>query len=213
MKRITLLSLLLFIAIQNYGQQKDKSFLIPYKIGLLYSNANEKNFLFDDTDYFYKTNTLKGQLFYKLGKVLSVDLELAIQPQVQFLRHQLLNPFYITPNIPDYLSKRKTYTQLKSMHLYALEFGLAFKKQLFSQLSLQITAGVGVSYIDTATERLAKGFTFIENGSIGLNIQTSATTILYLGGTIGHVSNFDFQLPNDGYNILGFELGFNYILQ
>lgn len=186
--------------------------MVPYKVGLLYSNANEKNFLFDDTDYFYKTNTLKGQLFYRLGKVLSIDLELAVQPQVQFLQHQLFNPFYVTPNIPDYLAKRKAYTQLKSMHLYALEFGLVFKKQLFSQLSIQITAGLGVSYIDTATERLAKGFTFIENGAIGLNIQTFPNTSLYFGGTIGHVSNFDFQLPNDGYNILGFELGIQYTL-
>jgi len=30
----------------------------------------------------------------------------------------------------------------------------------------------------------------------------------FLATTVGHVSNFNIQKPNSGYNILGFELGY-----
>ncbi|MFY0604237.1 MAG: acyloxyacyl hydrolase [Flavobacteriaceae bacterium] len=81
---------------------------------------------------------------------------------------------------------------------------------MYKKLHTEITVGLGFAYIDTRTERLAKGFTFIENGSLGISYQTSDKTSIYIGGNIGHVSNFEFQQPNDGYNVLGYEIGFRY---
>ncbi|QNM87062.1 acyloxyacyl hydrolase [Polaribacter pectinis] len=98
------------------------------------------------------------------------------------------------------------------MHLYAIEFGFAAKKKLTNKLDLQGTISLGFSYIDTRSERLAKGFTFIENFSVGFSYQTSNKTFLYLGSNFGHVSNLNFLSPNDGYNILGMEIGFSYKL-
>ncbi|TMM31548.1 hypothetical protein FDT66_05740 [Polaribacter aestuariivivens] len=98
------------------------------------------------------------------------------------------------------------------MHLYAIELGFVVKKQLVKKLHVQLTIGLGFGTIDTKTERLAKGFTFIENGSLGFTYQTTKNTILYLGSNIGHVSNFDTQSPNNGYNIIGLEVGFSYLL-
>lgn len=187
---------------------------MPYKIGILFNNANEKNFLFDDLDYYYKTNTLKGQLFYKLGNTLGLDFDLVAQPQVQFIKHQLLNKHFIQPEYgANYLEKRIEFTTLKSIHLYALEIGFNIRKKLTEKLNIQIQIGLGFSFIDTETERLAKGFTFIENGSIGLEFKTSSKTSIYIGSNIGHVSNFDFQQPNSGYNVLGYEIGFRYFLK
>jgi len=98
------------------------------------------------------------------------------------------------------------------MNLYGLEFGLAAKKQVSEKLEIQGVVNLGFSFIDTRTERLAKGFTFIENFSLGFSYKTLKNHFLYIGTNLGHVSNLNFQKPNDGYNILGLEVGYSYIL-
>ncbi|WP_435415142.1 acyloxyacyl hydrolase [Polaribacter aestuariivivens] len=194
------------------GQEIERGFLIPKKIGFLYNNANEKNFLFDDKDYYYTTNTFKIQAFYNFGTWKSFNFELIVQPQLQILKHQLLNEQFVTPDEDNYIAKREEFTALKTMHLYAIELGFVVKKKIVKKLHAQLTIGLGFGTIDTRTERLAKGFTFIENGSLGFTYQTTKNTILYLGSNIGHVSNFDTQSPNNGYNIVGLEVGFSYLL-
>ncbi len=98
------------------------------------------------------------------------------------------------------------------MNLYALEFGFAVKKQVTAKLDFQTTLSLGFSVIDKRTERLAKGFTFIENLSFGFSHETFTNSFMYLGTNFGHVSNLNFQKPNNGYNILGLEIGYSYIL-
>lgn len=207
------LYLFLFITFCVNSQSKKKAFLKPNKIGFLYNYANEKNFLFDDTDYYYTTNTFKSQFFYKLGNWKTLNFELIVQPQIQFIKHQLLNEFYVLPSEDEYIERRNRFTKRKDINLYALEFGLSVNKKIIKKLTLQLTASVGISMIDTETERLAKGFTFIENGSLGFSYQTTSKTVIYIGSNVGHVSNFDFQKPNSGYNVVGIELGFNYIIE
>ena len=95
------------------------------------------------------------------------------------------------------------------MILYGVEFGLTAKKRVFKKIELQGTISLGFNYIDTRTERLAKGFTFIENFSLGFSYNFTKKSYLYLVSNIfGHVSNLNFQKPNDGYNILGIEIGY-----
>lgn len=195
-----------------FSQEKKKSILKPYKIGFLYNNGTNENFLFDDLDYTYSTQTYKGQLFYKLGSWKSLDFELLVQPQVQFLQHQLINEQFITPDQEHFEEKRTEFTQQKNMHLYGLEFGLASLVTLSDQLFLQGTISLGFATIDTRTERLAKGFTFIENFSLGFLYKTTQKSQFYIGSNFGHVSNLDFQKPNDGFNILGLEIGYAYVL-
>ena len=213
LKSYILLLIFACVITSSYGQKSSKSKFSPYKVGLLFNHANDKNFLFDDKDYSYQTNTYKGQLFYNLGSWKKLNFELIVQPQIQFLNHKLNNEFFVQPVYGDnYLELREVYTKQKSMNLYALELGLAVKKHIFSKLDAQFTASLGFSYIDTETERLASGFTFIENFSLGFNYKTSTKTFVYLGGNFGHVSNLNFQFPNDGYNVLGIEVGFQYVL-
>ena len=213
-RKYTILFILLFYVLLNHSQEKKQSKLKPYKIGFLYNNASNENFLNDDPDYTYSTNTYKAQAFYELGNWKGLDIVLIVQPQIQFLKHQLINEQFVTPDQENYLEKRTEFTKPKIMHLYGVEFGFAAKKKLFSKLDLQGTISLGFSYIDTRTERLAKGFTFIENFSLGFSYQTFTNSFLYIGTNIfGHVSNLNFQKPNDGYNILGLEVGFSYILK
>lgn len=193
-----------------YSQDQKQSKLKPYKVGFLYNSASNENFLNDDSDYTYSTNTYKAQAIYDLTKWKGMAIELIVQPQIQFLKHQLLNIQYITPDQENYLEKREEFIQLKKMNLYGIEFGFALKKRIFRKLDLQGTISLGFNYIDTRTERLAKGFTFNENFSLGFSYEILSNSYLYVGSSIfGHVSNLNFQKPNDGYNIFGLEVGYS----
>ncbi len=212
MKKNLALLILFFVSVITFSQKKNKSVLKPTKIGFLYNFGSGENFIFNDADYTYSTNTFKAQAFYKLGKWKNIELELIVQPQVQFIKHQLINEQFVTPEQENYLEKRIEFTKAKKMNLYSLEFGFAAKKSLTKKLDLQGTISLGFSIIDTRTERVAKGFTFIENFSVGFSHQTFKNSFLYIGTNFGHVSNLNFQKPNNGYNVLGIEVGYSYIL-
>ncbi|WP_232455951.1 acyloxyacyl hydrolase [Polaribacter sp. SA4-10] len=213
MKNSFLSIFLLFVVLLSYSQEKNKPILKPYKVGFLYSFGTNENFFFDDLDYTYTTSTYKAQAFFNIGNWKNIDLELIIQPQIQFIKHQLINEQFITPDQENYLEKRTEFTQVKNMNLYGLEFGFGAKKKLTEKLNLLGAISLGFSYIDARTERLAKGFTFIENFSLGFSYKTLKRYELYLGTSFGHVSNLNFQKPNDGYNILGLDIGFSYLLK
>ncbi|PQJ80893.1 hypothetical protein BTO18_03970 [Polaribacter porphyrae] len=124
----------------------------------------------------------------------------------------MLNKWYVTPNQSNVQEKIDEFTKLKSMSLYGLEFAFVVKRELFKNLEIQAGISLGFSYIDTRTERLAKGFTFIENFSLGFSYQTFKNSFIYLGTNFGHVSNLNFTKPNDGYNVLGIEIGYSFLL-
>ena len=208
----TILLVFLFFAVTLVAQEKKQSKLKPYKMGFLYNFGANEYFFHDDPDYTYSTNTYKGQAFFKIGNWKSFDFELIVQPQVQFLKHQLLNFYYVTPNQENFEEKTIEFMKPKNMNLYGLEFAFSAKKRIFEKLDVQASMSLGFSYIDTRTERLAKGFTFLENFSLGFSYNVFKNSFLYIGSNIGHVSNLDFQKPNDGYNILGLEVGYSLIL-
>jgi hypothetical protein len=208
--------ILFFVLLSTFiatAQVPKKGFLNIQKVGFLYNNANDENFIFDDEDYTYVTNTYKLQAFYSLGAWKSLDFELILQPQIQVLKHQLLNKQFVLPSEENYVKKRTEFTTQKIMHLYAFETGLVIKKALLKKLDFLATVGLGLATIDTRTERLAKGFTFIENGSLGLSYNFAPKAVLYVGSNIGHVSNLDTQDPNNGYSFIGFEVGLSYLIK
>lgn len=213
MKSIFLFGVCVLFSYFSSAQESKNGIQNIKKVGFLYNNANEKNFIFDDKDYSYTTNTLKLQAFYNLGKWKSLDFELILQPQVQVLKHQLINEQFVLPSEENYQEKRTEFTTPKTIYLYAFELGFAMKKKVVDKLNFLITIGLGIAAIDTRTERLAKGFTFIENGSVGFSYKTSDKISLYLGSNVGHVSNFDTKRPNNGYSFVGFEIGFSYLLK
>lgn len=210
--KLKLFFVLYLITISFVAQNNKRSKLVPFKIGLLYNYGNENNFIFDDKDYYYTTNTIKAQAFYNLGSWKSLNFELVVQPQVQFLKHQLLNEWYVTPDQENYKEKIAEFIQPKNMYLYGVEFGFSGNRELFPKLNLQASISLGFAYINTRTERLSKGFTFIENFSLGFSYEAFTNNFFYLGSNFGHVSNLNFQLPNDGYNILGIEVGYSFKL-
>ena len=212
LNRIVLL--IFFFGCTNlFAQEFNKGILKIKKIGFLYNNAAANNFIFKDKDFTYTTNTYKLQAFYNLGSWKSLDFELILQPQVQVLKHQLYNSSFILPSEENYQEKRIEFTTPKTMHFYAFELGFVLKKELFNKLEILATIGLGIAAIDTRTERLAKGFTFIENASLGMSYNLVHKTMLYVGSNIGHVSNFDTKKPNNGYSFLGIEIGLSYAIE
>ena len=213
MKIIFLFIALLFILTNITAQESRKRLFNIKKVGFLYNKANEKNFIFDDKDFSYSTNTYKLQAFYNLGTWKSLKFELILQPQMQILEHQLLNKQFVLPSEENYQEKRIEFTTPKTMHLYAFELGFVIKKKILNRLDYLIKIGLGIANIDTRTERLAKGFTFIENATLGLSYSLTDKTFLSIGSNIGHVSNLDTQKPNNGYSFVGFEIGISYVIK
>ena len=211
-KKYFIFLLFLSVFFNLKAQEHKKGILNIKKIGFLYNNADENNLFFDDEDYSYTTNTYKLQAFYDLGNWKKFKIELIVQPQIQTIKHRLINEQFVLPSEENYQEKRAEFTTSKTMHLYAFELGFAFKREIIKNLDFQATIGLGLATINTRTERLAKGFTFIENGSLGFSYKTSKKTFLYLGSNIGHVSNFDTKNPNNGYSFLGLEIGLSYLL-
>jgi hypothetical protein len=207
-----LLLILIFVCSvsTSFGQKSRKSLFSPSKFGIQFTQGNEQNFLFDDPDYFYRTNTLKLQFFYPLTQWKKLNISLIIQPQAQFIQHQLHNEQFVLPDEENYLEKRDHYTKLKNLSITALEFTLDVKRQLFKNTHVFLQFGLGFANIDTSTERLVKGFTFLENTNIGLECSINAKTSIRLFSGLGHISNLNVQLPNAGYDILNTGIGIQY---
>jgi hypothetical protein len=208
-----LLIIVFFCSVSAATQTHQRGFLNIEKIGFLYNNAQSDNFIFNDTDFTYTSSTYKIQAFYDLGSWKSFRFELIAQPQYQVLKHQLINEQFVLPSEENYQEKRREFTSPKTMHLYAFELGFVLKKTLLKKLDFLVTISLGLAAIDRRTERLAKGFTFIENGSLGVSYPIAKRTFLYLGSNVGHVSNLDFKSHNAGFSILGFEAGVSYLLK
>ncbi|MFK8059563.1 MAG: acyloxyacyl hydrolase [Polaribacter sp.] len=214
MKKTNLIFGIFFFTVFTINSQEDKKGIFNIKkLGFLYNYGTEENFIFNDKDYAYSTNTYKLQAFYNLGNWKGLKLELIVQPQVQFIKHQLLNEWFVTPDQDNFKDKIAEFIQPKNINLYGLEFGFAAKKNIFKKIDLQATISLGFSYINKRSERLAEGFTFIENFSLGFSYNFIKKSYLYIGTNFGHVSNLNFQKPNDGYNVLGIEVGYSFILQ
>jgi len=203
--RSFLLILILCISIASIAQEK-KQELKPENISVFYGFGNEQNILFDDTDYLYKSKHIKVSFEYPL-KDGTYHLNLAIQPQIHFLKHQLLNEQFIRPSQENFEENRIIFAQLKSMQLYALEFEINISRRIFKNLEAKAFLGFGPAYIDTKTERLAKGFTFIENLGVAIRCQIGKQFFIELRPHLRHTSNAGITLPNSGYNTLNMEMG------
>ena len=202
--------MLFFYSLVNSQEKKINSSL--NKVGFLFSSAKQNNILFFDKDYDYKTNVYKFQLFYSIQNGENWDVNLILQPQFQKAQHQLLNEQFITPDEEDFEFLREKFTQKKDISLYAFEVALQLRKSIIKNISFEASLGLGAGYISLESERLAKGFTFIENVSLGLAHKINKSEF-FLATTVGHVSNFNIQKPNSGYNILGFELGYRIFIK
>jgi hypothetical protein len=202
-----ILIVLLCVTFHCFSQKKDTNHLI----GLNYGQANQHNFIFNDDDYFYKNSYLKFQWNYIFSKKRRWDFELTIEPSIYFVTYQLLNKYFITPDIPNYIELQERYTQIRHFQEYALNIGILARYKLYKNLSTYIQGSIGPMISGDDTERLKKGFAFSDIVGIGFSYQQQKLRFDFRF-TIRHNSNLDFAFPNSGHNSAGIETGVSLFL-
>lgn len=200
-KLFVLMLLLLFV--NAYGQESEKP--QRYSLGAAYGCGNE----FKNDDYTYTNRYIQLQLYYTLNPGKKWEYVVALQPEVNFGRHQLLNLYFVTPDKPDFEKKREEFTKLKDMREYILNVSFFVKRRLTSKFSVYAMANIGPMLMDTETERMAKGFAFCDVLALGVSYDLGGV-LLDVRPNVRHVSNAGFNKPNSGYNTLN--MAFNVIV-
>lgn len=200
MSRKILFALLLLFLFHPSFSQKNKNDLM---IGFLYGFGHEfknKNYTFDNQ--FYKIH-----VGYVIKKTKRYTWELVVEPEINLGRHQLINPFFITSDDPDYIIKREYYSKMNNVNQYILNLGICIRKPISKTLSIFILGSSGSLISDAKTERLAKGFALSNVLAIGIDLELN-TFIFEIKPSFRHVSNAGFKSPNLGFNTANIEFGF-----
>lgn len=192
-KNFTFIILLFCFAV--YGQETKTTH--TFAIGAGYGYGNE----FKNDDYTYTNRYIQLQLYYTFNPDRKWQYTAALQPEVNFGEHRLLNLYFVTPDDPDYIHKREVFTRLKDTREYIFNVALFVKRLLTSKFSIYAMANIGPMYMDTETERMAKGFAFNDVFALGFAYDFGAVMI-DVRPNVRHVSNLGFTRPNSGYNTL-----------
>lgn len=181
------------------------------RIGFNYGSGSQQLFPFRSRDYNYSFTSYKLLCSYPINNGL-ISFEVQAEPSLFLSRHQLLNKYFVQPEYgPDYLFLREVYTKEKSIYEYSLNIGLQIRFKPGGRLSYFISGSTGPMFINTATERLARGFAFSDIFAFG--IQYNLKNIIFeLRPGIRHASNLDFQFPNSGLNATTLDFGISFLL-
>lgn len=196
--RFALFLLFIFCAVHAQDVKHNMS------VGLYYGYGND----IKNKDYRYNSHYFKFQFCTVLKESKKMKYELLIQPQVDFVEHQLINLYYIEEDVPNYVEKREEFGRLKSIRNYSLNFGLVASRSLTERLSVFMLASIGPMVTDTETERLSKGFAFSSILSLGFSVKIY-NLIFEFRPNFGHLSNAGLQQLNNGINSVNLEFGLN----
>jgi len=174
----------------------------PMALGLHYGFGAEIR----NTDYTFTNHYFKPQLYWQISSSKQFVYEILLQPEINFARHRLINPYFVTPGEPDFEYKRKLYTRLKDIREYVLNIGLLIRKPISERFSVYVLGSIGPMLTDTETERLSKGFAFADVLALGLTMRTSKVAF-DIRPNIRHTSNGGLQDSNAGFNTLNIEFG------
>lgn len=200
-KMFTLVFLLFSMAF--YAQEKRRDF----SVGVFYGFGRNVN----KEDYFYNSHCFKLRISGVIKESKHFRYELFIQPQLNFVKHKLLNLNYVSEDLPDYIQKREEFGNLKSITDYVFNVGFVIKKSISERYDVFVLVSTGPMITDTETERLSKGFAFSSVLSMGIAINYSHFSFEF-GPNYNHISNAGLQETNSGYSVLNFELGLKYRL-
>lgn len=176
-------------------------------IGFYYGFGNElKNSNYTYTNHYYKV-----QLCYLIKQTNQFKYELVIQPELNFVTHQLLNLYFVKQEEPNFEEKREKFTKLKDIKEYSLGIGLWVRKPVSKIASIYVLASIGPMITDTETERLSKGFAFSDVIALGFSLKVDKV-IFDIRPSLRHVSNAGLQSSNAGFNTKNIEFGLSLIL-
>lgn len=194
---------LVFIFISNaFYSQINKHNL---SVGFYYGFGNE----FKNRDYTFINQYYKLQLNYLIKETKAFKYELMIQPELNLAKHQLINPYFITPADPDYIAKRERFSKINDINQYVINFGLILRKQISKSLSLFVLGSVGPMISAAETERLGKGFAISNVLAFGVTCKLKRFEF-DIRPNVRHVSNAGLSSPNIGFNTKNIELGVSF---
>lgn len=202
-KKAFLIAIVICSTLPFYAQDDDNR----VEFGFAYGLGNE----FKNRNYTYTNQYFKLQFYYKIKDTKSFKYEFVLQPELNLATHQLLNLYFVKPDELDYIAKREQYTKLKNVKEYVLNIGLLVRKPIFKSASIYVLGTVGPMITDTETERLSKGFAFVDVLAIGFTFKVNRVT-LDLRPNIRHISNAGLQKTNSGYNTKNIDFGFSFSL-
>ncbi|MEN2487630.1 acyloxyacyl hydrolase [Flavobacterium sp. B11] len=195
--------LFLFAVFQLNAQEKNSNF----RVGLSYGFGSE----FSNTDYTFENHFYKAQLYYKIKETKNFVYEVLIQPEINFGKHQLLNYYFVKPEMPNFEQKRIEYMKLKEVREYVLNIGFIVRKPIGKIFSVYALGSVGPLITDTETERMSKGFAFADVFALGFTVDYNKFRF-DVRPSVRHVSNAGLGSSNAGYNTKNIEFGISYQL-
>ncbi len=191
--------IILFFVTLNLNAQEAPT---GFAVGMSYGFGKE----FHNIDYSYSNNYIQGQLYYSLNRGEKWEYVIAVQPEINFAKHQLLNPYFVTPDEPDYERKREEYLRLKDVNEYILNLAFFIKYNLSNRFSIYAMGNIGPMVTDTDTERLSKGFAFCDVLAFG-TIVNFGEVLFDIRPNVRHTSNLGLNKYNAGFNTYNVAFG------
>ena len=172
-------------------------------MGFYYGFGSE----FKNRDYTFNNQYYKVQFNYLIKETKTFKYEIVvIQPELNLAKHQLINPYFITPADPYYIEKRERFSKINNINQYVLNLGLIFRKPISKSLSLFVLGSFGPMISASETERLSKGFTISNVLALGVSCKLKRFEF-DIRPNIRHVSNAGLSSPNIGFNTKNMEFG------
>jgi hypothetical protein len=197
-KKLHFTVVLIFVFNAIYGQIRREHLSVGFSFGF----GNE----FKNDDYTFTNQYYKLELNYLLRKEKFFQYEIVIQPEINFAEHQLINPYFITPDDPDYIEKRERFSKKYAINQYILNLGIILRKPISKSINAFFLASTGPMISDGETERLAKGFAFSNVVAFGVSYKVKRFEF-DVRPNVRHVSNAGLSSPNIGFNTKNIEFG------
>jgi len=194
-RRIVFAASILF-AFQALSQEDGQSWRIGAEFG---TGKQQFHPIFHDYSYRHDVTGYKFLLNRRLSPRGTFGWELQIEPSLYVAHQKLLNPWDTSA------ATRARYTSGEVVREYAVNPGILGRMNPTPWFSLFFIFSVGPAWVDTATERLAKGFAFSDILAGGVGLGLGRVLVEFRPG-LRHVSNLYTQKPNHGYNSGTFDL-------
>jgi hypothetical protein len=173
-----------------------------WHLGFTYGNGKE----IKNSDYSYANSYFKILAYRKWKTTTLGDISFFFGPEFNKASHQLLNFYFVKPEIPNYEAKRDAFMTLKTIKEGIFHLGMTLRKDISKKSGIYVLASIGPMITDTETERLSKGFAFCDILALGYTLDFKYFA-LDVRPSFRHTSNAGLKESNAGFNTKNIELG------
>jgi hypothetical protein len=207
MKELNVYTLFTILSLFSLSKTNAQDTINKISIGFFYGNGSEDRFPFNSKDYTHEVSIFKVQLNYNLKQKNNWSNQLFIAPEYSKSKHQLINKYFIKhSDSENYLELRELYSKERTISEIGLNIGGNIRYSISKPLSIYALGSIGPMMTNRSTERLPRGFTFVDVFSLGISYKIQNISVDFRYG-IRHLSNLNFRQPNHGHNTTNFEFG------